>query len=78
MTTHVLSPMQVEELMGNVSNAAVAYSKAAALFHFILVEAPHLPLNPPLVLNANDRYRLRRYADSVIIRQNHCSMHISP
>ncbi|BBN04482.1 serine/threonine-protein kinase ULK2 [Marchantia polymorpha subsp. ruderalis] len=68
----------VEELMGNVSNAAVAYSKAAALFHFILVEAPHLPLNPPLVLNANDRYRLRRYADSVIIRQNHCSMHISP
>ncbi|KAL2633581.1 hypothetical protein R1flu_005060 [Riccia fluitans] len=64
----------VEELMGNVSNAAVAYAKAAALFYFILVEAPHLPLNPPLVLSSFDRQRLRRYADSVILRQNQCTM----
>ncbi|KAL3694157.1 hypothetical protein R1sor_007808 [Riccia sorocarpa] len=64
----------VEELMGNVSNAAVAYAKAAALFYFILVEAPHLPLNPPLMLTSYDRQRLRRYADAVILRQNQCTM----
>lgn len=64
---------QVEELMGNVSNAAVAYAKAAAFFYFLLVEAPYLPLNPPLVLSSVDRQRLRRYADAVTIRQNQCT-----
>jgi hypothetical protein len=59
--------------MGNVSNAAVAYAKAAALFYFLVVEAPYLPLNPALVLNPVDRQRLRRYADAVTIRQNQCT-----
>lgn len=63
----------VEELMGNVSNAAVAYAKAAAFFYFLLVEAPYLPLNPPLVLSSVDRQRLRRYADAVTIRQHQCT-----
>ncbi|CAM6127990.1 unnamed protein product [Calypogeia fissa] len=63
----------VEELMGNVSNAAVAYAKAAALFYFLLVEAPYLPLNPPLVLSSLDRQRLCRYAEAVTIRENHCT-----
>eukprot|EP00245_Coleochaete_scutata_P018607 TRINITY_DN9779_c0_g1_i1.p1 TRINITY_DN9779_c0_g1~~TRINITY_DN9779_c0_g1_i1.p1 ORF type:complete len:715 (+),score=145.64 TRINITY_DN9779_c0_g1_i1:73-2217(+) len=63
----------VEELMGNVSNAAVAYAKANALFYFLLVEAPSLAISPPLVLTAADRQRLHRYADAVNVRQQHCS-----
>lgn len=63
----------VEELMGNVSNAAVGYAKASALFYFLLVEAPTLPLVPSYELSPSDRYRLRRYAESVITRQNQCS-----
>lgn len=59
--------------MGNVSNAAVAYAKAAALFYFLLVEAPYLPLNPPLVLSSVDRQRLCRYAEVVTVRENNCT-----
>eukprot|EP00850_Spirogloea_muscicola_P023136 SM000332S12441 [mRNA] locus=s332:24380:29360:+ [translate_table: standard] len=64
----------VEELMGNLGNAAVAYSKSAALFNLLLVEVPKLALlQPPLELTSVDRGRLRRYADSVATRQSHCS-----
>eukprot|EP00850_Spirogloea_muscicola_P021113 SM000237S08130 [mRNA] locus=s237:115968:120950:+ [translate_table: standard] len=64
----------VEELMGNLGNAAVAYSKSAALFNLLLVEVPALALlQPPLELTSVDRGRLRRYADSVATRQSHCS-----
>jgi hypothetical protein len=64
----------VEELMNNVSNAAVAYKKAAALFHFLLAEAPslHTTSREPLVLSPSDSQRLRRYYDALNARLAHC------
>ncbi|KAJ7522008.1 hypothetical protein O6H91_19G078500 [Diphasiastrum complanatum] len=64
----------VEELMGNITNAAVAYAKSAALLYFLLVEGSSLPLTPPLILSPSDRYRLRRYADMLTARQNQCTI----
>ncbi|CAK9862133.1 unnamed protein product [Sphagnum jensenii] len=63
----------VDELMGNSSNAAVAYSKAASLLYFLVVEAAYLPIQPPLLLSPMDRHRLRRYADAVTARQHQCT-----
>jgi serine/threonine-protein kinase ULK/ATG1 len=59
--------------MGNSSNAAVAYSKAASLLYFLVVEAAYLPNQPPLLLSPMDRHRLRRYADAVTARQHQCT-----
>lgn len=63
----------VEELMGNTTNAAVAYSKAAALFYFLVVEAASLPLQPPLLLSPMATHRLHHYADVVTARQHQCT-----
>ncbi|KAH8957803.1 hypothetical protein BDL97_07G109800 [Sphagnum fallax] len=63
----------VEELMGNTTNAAVAYSKAAALFYFLVAEAASLPLQPPLLLSPMATHRLRHYADVVTARQHQCT-----
>lgn len=57
--------LQVEELMGNVSNAAVAYAKAGALLYFLVVEAAALPLQPPLLLSPIDRYHLPFYPNYI-------------
>ncbi|KAL8140650.1 LOW QUALITY PROTEIN: hypothetical protein V2J09_006671 [Rumex salicifolius] len=51
----------VDELMGDVENAALSYSKATQLLVFLLVEAPSLLLNPPFSLTSSDRFRLRTY-----------------
>ncbi|XP_041024436.1 serine/threonine-protein kinase ATG1c isoform X1 [Juglans microcarpa x Juglans regia] len=59
----------VEELMGNMENAAGLYSKAVRLLVFLLVEAPSLILNPPFSLTNSDRYRLQTYID--IINNRH-------
>ncbi|GLJ42547.1 hypothetical protein SUGI_0882070 [Cryptomeria japonica] len=64
----------VKELMSNVNEAASLYSKSVTLFHFLLVEATSLTLNPPFLLNNSDQHRLRRYIDVLTFRQNQCSM----
>lgn len=65
--TNYLNPQnvtsQVDELMGDVENASLLYSKAMQLLVFISVEAPSLVLNPPLSLTSSDRYRLRTFID---------------
>uniref|UniRef100_A0A7N0RH35 Protein kinase domain-containing protein n=2 Tax=Kalanchoe fedtschenkoi TaxID=63787 RepID=A0A7N0RH35_KALFE len=61
----------VDELLGDVENASVLYSKAVQLLVFILVEAPSLILNPPLSLTSSDRYRLRTYIDILKNRLGH-------
>ncbi|KAK9289457.1 hypothetical protein L1049_007612 [Liquidambar formosana] len=61
----------VDELMGNLENAALLYSKAVRLLVFLLVEAPSLILNPPFSLTNSDRYRLRTYIDILNSRQGH-------
>ena len=48
------------------------YAASAALFYFVLVEAPALPVTPPLVLQPADRHRLRRYAAGVGARHAAC------
>ncbi|KAJ7269975.1 hypothetical protein O6H91_Y397300 [Diphasiastrum complanatum] len=63
-----------EELIGNVTYAAKAYSKSAALLYFLLVEGSSLPLVPPLVLSPSDRYRLRRYANMLTARLHQCAL----
>lgn len=63
----------VDELMENMASAAVAYSKAATLLHFLLVEAALLPLTPRLVLSSSDRQRLRQYIDILIARHSQCA-----
>jgi serine/threonine-protein kinase ULK/ATG1 len=66
---HVMA--QVDELMGNMENAALLYSRAGCLLVFLLVEAPSLILNPPFSLTNSDRYRLRSYIDILNNRQDH-------
>ncbi|XP_028772975.1 serine/threonine-protein kinase ATG1c [Neltuma alba] len=61
----------VEELMGEMDNAAALYSKAVLLLMFLLVEAPSLILNPPFSLTNTDRYRLRTYIDDLNNRQGY-------
>ncbi|KAG5243042.1 kinase family protein [Salix suchowensis] len=61
----------VDELIGNMENAALLYSRAERLLVFLLVEAPSLVLNPPFSLTNSDRYRLRRYIDILNNRQEH-------
>ncbi|CAM8970787.1 unnamed protein product [Rhodiola kirilowii] len=61
----------VDELMGDVENASMLYSKAVQMLVFILVEAPSLILNPPLSLTSSDRYRLRTYIDILKNRLGH-------
>ncbi|KAJ6747020.1 SERINE/THREONINE-PROTEIN KINASE ATG1B [Salix koriyanagi] len=61
----------VDELIGNMENAALLYSRAERLLVFLLVEAPSLVLNPPFSLTNSDRYRLRRYIDVLNNRQEH-------
>ncbi|XP_038721640.1 serine/threonine-protein kinase ATG1c-like isoform X2 [Tripterygium wilfordii] len=61
----------VDELMGNLENAALSYSKAVRLLLFLLVEAPSLILNPPFSLTNSDRYRLRSYIDILNDRHGH-------
>lgn len=61
----------VDELMGNLENASLSYSKAVCLLVFLLVEAPSLILNPPFSLTNSDRYRLRNYIDILNNRQGH-------
>uniref|UniRef100_A0A7N0UAF0 Uncharacterized protein n=1 Tax=Kalanchoe fedtschenkoi TaxID=63787 RepID=A0A7N0UAF0_KALFE len=61
----------VDELMDNVENASLLYSKAVQLLVFILFEAPSLILNPPLSLTSSDRYRLRTYIDILKNRLGH-------
>jgi serine/threonine-protein kinase ULK/ATG1 len=63
----------VDELMGNFDAAVVAYGKASALLYFLMVEAPAVPLVPPLVLRSMDRLRLRRYASSIAARHAVCA-----
>ncbi|EFJ12829.1 hypothetical protein SELMODRAFT_234938 [Selaginella moellendorffii] len=63
----------VEELMGNVANASVAYGKAVTFLYFLLVEGPCLQLNPPLALTLGDRQRLKRYADMINARLKTCT-----
>ena len=62
---------QVDELMGNMENAAASYSKAVQLLGFLLVEAPSLILNPPFSLTSSDRYRLRNYIEILSNRQGY-------
>ncbi|KAG0565042.1 hypothetical protein KC19_8G158600 [Ceratodon purpureus] len=64
----------VDEFMGNMTNAASAYEKAAALLYFLVVEAAHMPIQPPLLLSDIDRHRLRRYADALTVRQHQCTI----
>ncbi|KAF9679978.1 hypothetical protein SADUNF_Sadunf06G0072200 [Salix dunnii] len=61
----------VDELIGNMENAALLYSRAGRLLVFLLVEAPSLVLNPPFSLTNSDRYRLRSYIDVLNNRQEH-------
>ena len=42
--------------------------QAAALFYFMFAEAPHLPLQPPLVLSPTDVYRLQKYTACIAFR----------
>ncbi|MCO5597738.1 hypothetical protein L7F22_051819 [Adiantum nelumboides] len=63
----------VDELMGNLSNAAAAYSKAATLLYFLLVEAAALPITPRLLLGNADKQRLRNYLEIIASRQNLCA-----
>jgi hypothetical protein len=48
-------------------------SQAAALLYFLVVEAAHLPIQPPLLLSDTDRHRLRRYADALTAHQHQCT-----
>ncbi|KAH7416127.1 hypothetical protein KP509_14G076800 [Ceratopteris richardii] len=58
----------VDELMGNSTNAASAYSKAAVLLYFLLVEAVPLPIVPRLILGQTDRQRLWKYVELISSR----------
>ncbi|XP_048500515.1 serine/threonine-protein kinase ATG1c isoform X2 [Beta vulgaris subsp. vulgaris] len=60
----------VDELMGDMENAASSYSKAVRLLIFLLVEAPSLILNPPFSLTNLDRFRLRNYINILNDRQS--------
>ncbi|KAH9324313.1 hypothetical protein KI387_004491 [Taxus chinensis] len=66
----------VNELLSNMNEAASLYSKSATMFHFLLVEATSLSLNPLFFLSTSDRHRLRRYIDVLTIRQSQCSMNM--
>ncbi|RWR87719.1 serine/threonine-protein kinase ATG1a-like protein isoform X2 [Cinnamomum micranthum f. kanehirae] len=68
----------VDELMGNRSSAAAAYSRATILLSFILQEAPSLPLNPPFSLIVSDQQRIHRYISCLKTRQSHLEMHARP
>lgn len=71
--------VQVEELMGKTVAAESSYARAASLLHFLLLEAPLLPLSPPLPsLAQEERQRLQRYADSISARRMHCLQDLSP
>lgn len=63
----------VDELMGNMKDAASLYSKSATLLYFLLIEATSLELNPRFLLSSSDRHRLHRYIDMLTFRQNQCS-----
>lgn len=58
--------------MGNFADAALAYSKAALMLYFLLVEATILP-SAPLILDPSDKQRLRNYIEILVTRQKLCT-----
>lgn len=65
--------------MGKTAAAESSYARAASLLHFLLLEAPLLPLSPPLPgLAPDERQRLQRYADTIAARRVHCQQELSP
>ena len=58
--------------MGNYVDAALAYTKAAIMLYFLLVEAIILP-SVPLVLDHSDRQRLHNYIEILVTRQKLCA-----
>ena len=58
--------------MGNFADAALAYSKAAIMLYFLLVEAIILP-SAPLILDHSDKQRIRNYIEILVTRQKLCA-----
>ncbi|KAG0551777.1 hypothetical protein BDA96_01G452300 [Sorghum bicolor] len=58
----------VDEMFGKAADAMTGYMRAVSMLRFLLIEAPSLALNPPLILTRSDRHRLRTYIEALNTR----------
>jgi hypothetical protein len=62
-----------DELLGNYPRSERAYSRAGALLHFLVAEAPGLGLHPPAALAPAEEARLQRCASAAAARWAACA-----
>eukprot|EP00803_Ostreobium_quekettii_P004118 evm.model.scf_281.3 EVM.evm.TU.scf_281.3 scf_281:30300-33611(-) len=67
-----------DELMGNYARSSQLYGKALDLLWFLCQEAPHLQLQPQMVLTPEEAARLQQYMVTVNARRNTCSSLSTP